>query len=149
MLAVHGYRALGIDRSQVMIDLCRSRVSAGSFEKADVLNYTLTAHQHFDAIFAIFVTFALSHDRYARLLASFSTWLSPKGRLYLGTIEADDYPTEQSHFDTDSLYASGMDNDFMGKKVKISLLSKKGWESFLQQEGIQILAATTRSFAPH
>lgn len=144
MLAAGGFRVFGIDRSAVMVDLCRAQVPGATFEQVDMLTYT--PNSRFDAIFAIFCTFALSREQIADLISKFSQWLSPSGTLYLGTIAADDYPTKPSHYDSDGLYASGIDNNFMGKTVTISLLSKQGWQVFLEEEGLQITETTTRTF---
>ena len=145
-LAAHGYRVTGIDRSKVMIDLCRTQVPGATFEQVDMLDYD--PGTKFGAIFAVFCTFALSRAQTVELLRKLSQWLLPKGKLYIVTIAADDYPTEPSHYDTDGLYASGMDNEFMGQTVTISLLSKQGWETFLGKEGLQILETTTHEFDP-
>ena len=145
-LAANGYRVMGIDRSKVMIDLCRMQVPEASFEQVDMLDYDPMSK--FGAIFAIFCTFALSRPQTVDLLRKLSQWLSPQGKLYIGTIVADDYPTEPSHYDTDGLYASGMDNQFMSQTVTISLLSKQGWETFLREQGLQILETSSREFQP-
>ncbi|MCJ1324840.1 hypothetical protein MMC10_001502 [Thelotrema lepadinum] len=143
-LAAQGYRVYGIDRSQAMIDLCRAQVPSGSFEKADMLTYS--PKMQFDAIFGVFVFFALSRRQLSETLFKFSRWLKPGGTLCLGVIAADGYAAEPCNFDSDGLFASDVDNEFLGEKVKISLVTRKGWKIFLEQGGFEIVETATYTF---
>ncbi|MCJ1225563.1 hypothetical protein MMC12_002212 [Toensbergia leucococca] len=140
-LAASGHRVFGIDISQVMIDLSRRQVPSGSFEKADMLEYIPNAK--FDVIFAIFSFFSFSRQQLCEMLSNFSEWLLPNGLLFLGTIAADDYPTNPSNYDSDGLCASGLDNKFMGHTFKISLFTKQGWSMALERAGFEIMDTET------
>ena len=146
MLAASGLRVLGIDRSKVMIDLCRVQVPNASFEQVDMLSYDPPSR--FDAIFPILSLFALSRQQMTDLLLKFSQWLRPQGKLYIAIVAAEDDPNAASHYDSDGLYAGGINNEFMGETVKIALLSKEGWRVFLEQAGFRISSTSEHDFVP-
>ena len=147
-LASRGYRVHGIDRSQVMVDLCRAQVPGpnASFERQDMLAYA--PEKKFDAVFAVFCLYALSRRQTADLLTRCAGWLAARGMLFLATIPAEEYPVDPSCFDADGLYASGVDNVFMGQTVKIALLTRRGWETLLDAAGFEVADSMTRDFVP-
>ncbi|KAI4134401.1 MAG: hypothetical protein LQ347_001559 [Umbilicaria vellea] len=146
ILAANGHRVLGIDRSQVMIDLSRRQVPTGTFEKADMLEHTPAVP--LDALFAVFSLFALSRRQTIQMLSNFSQWLRPRGLLFLGTVAADGYPISAADYDPDGLCASGMESKFMGHMVTVTLFTKEGWKVLLEAAGFEITSAETALFTP-
>ena len=146
------FRVHGIDRSKVMIDLSREQVPQATFERVDMMTYS--PGERFDAIFAIFVFFALSRPQYLDLLSNFSQWLKPNGVLYLGALAAEDYdpdpefPIEKSQWDSDGMFVSGVEHKFMGDQVQISMLSRAGWALSLDQTGFEVIKARGGDLVP-
>ncbi|KAL9117988.1 MAG: hypothetical protein Q9187_005469 [Circinaria calcarea] len=146
MVTASGRRLHGIDFSPVMIELSRKQVPLGSFQQVNMLEYT--PREPFDAAFTIFSIFPLSREEIITVAAKWAEWIVPGGFLFIGTIAADDVPTEPSMFDADGQCARGVESRFMGKITEVVLYTRHGWKTLLEQVGFEIVRATMTLFEP-
>ncbi|MCJ1324913.1 hypothetical protein MMC10_001575 [Thelotrema lepadinum] len=99
-------------------------------------------------------TDTLPRQQYYELLSNFWQWLKPHGALYLGTLAAEDYdadpefPIEKSQWDSDGQFVSGVEHKFMGDRVQISMLSRKGWTLAFDQAGFEVMTARGGDLVP-
>ena len=152
ILAAANHRVHGIDRSQVMVDLARKQIPSATFELADMLAYSPA--NPYDAVFAIFVFFALTRRQHGELLARIADWLKPGALVHINALAADDYdsdpkfPIEEAQWDGDGLFVSGVEHKFMGDVVQIAMLTTKGWELELDRVGLEVVEARKATFEP-
>ncbi|XHF98643.1 hypothetical protein AWENTII_002189 [Aspergillus wentii] len=82
-MARAGHKVTGIDISQQMLGIAERQVSSSGleaeFEKTDMTKYTPADGTRFDAIFAIFSLFNISHAQTMEMLGKFREWLKPGG----------------------------------------------------------------------
>ena len=146
MVATSGRQLHGIDFSPVMIDLSRKQVPEGTFETVNMLDYNPSIA--FDAAFSIFSTFQLTRDEMYAMAVKWSEWIKPNGSIFIGTMVAEDFPTEPHMFDPDGLCARGIEHTFMGSSIGNHLYTRGGWDTLLRQAGFEIVHTETSWFQP-
>jgi SAM-dependent methyltransferase len=85
------HRGVGVDISQVQIELARANVPRAQLLQADAIELDFPAGT-FDAVVAFYVLDHLPRDEHALLLANLHGWLKPGGFL-LFSIESEDETT--------------------------------------------------------
>lgn len=144
MIADSGRQLFGIDFSPVMIELSRKQVPSGSFELVNMLDYKPV--RSYDAAFAIFSLFHFTRDEMTAMAAKWSRWIVPNGFIFIGTMVAEDFPTEPSMFDADGQCARGIEHTFMGKRIGNLLYTKHGWKTLLESVGFEVVETETSNF---
>ncbi len=149
MVAGSGRRVHGIDRSETMVELSRSQVPSGTFEKADMLTYG-PEDASFSGIIAMLSLFELNRAELESVAGNFHRWLQPGGYLLIGMIGADDRAKDVTAemWDADGLFASGIPTTFMGRLNIKNLFTKKGWNALIEGAGLKVLSAEVDVFKP-
>ncbi len=149
MVAGSGRRVHGIDRSETMVELSRSQVPSGTFEKADMLTYG-PEDASFSGIIAMLSLFELNRAELESVAGNFHRWLQPGGYLLIGMIGADDRAKDvkAEMWDADGLFASGIPTTFMGRLNIKNIFTKKGWNALLEGAGLKVLSAEVDVFKP-
>ncbi|KAK2751066.1 hypothetical protein FQN57_000141 [Myotisia sp. PD_48] len=144
-LTAAGCEVTGIDLSNKMVELCRKRYP-GTFIKADMTRYY--PEQKFDAIFAVFSLFHVSHRQCYSLLFKFSEWLRQDGLLFIGTIYSDDLVSRGLVPDENGIMDL-LDLRFMHRNVPLTTLPFPVWTSYLTAAGFRDIQSQSRDFKPH
>jgi predicted TPR repeat methyltransferase len=103
----------GFDVSQAKVNIYRKQMTKGKFFKADMTEFQ--PHQQFDAIFAIFSLFQMSHRSIYSMAFKFASWPRPDGLLIQGTISSDDFKIDQAHYGSSGEYIDEIEVPFMGR----------------------------------
>ena len=77
----------------------------------------------------------------------FFQWMQPGSLLLIGVSGAEDWEIKQEQFDADGLFASGVENTFMGHRSFMTLFTKAGWRRLLESAGFQIVHTDMDVFA--
>ena len=136
-LALAGHQVFGIDISQTMIDLARQQVATGEFIKVDMRDYQPSGT--FDAVFAVFSLFHLSHCDTYSMMFKFCEWLKPGGLLIIGTSPGTGTgsgKTGRGHLDR--ICMQQVDIPFMGSSFVGSLYTTEGWRWLFESAGFSI-----------
>ena len=88
MVAGSGRIISGIDLSQIMVDLSSKQVPSGSFERFNMLDYTLGEPR--DGVVAMLSLFELTRQEITSMSYKWFDWLRPGGYLLLGVFGAED-----------------------------------------------------------
>lgn len=150
-LAEAGHHVTGVDFSPEMISLAGKAVPTGSFELADMREYEPPDGAKFDAVLDILSLFVLNRQEIETLIGRQASWLKPGGILCIGTIAAEELPTEkvQGRFEDDGLCASKIPWRFLGEDVTIAaLFTRSGWRHVLGNAGLEILHTESAMFTP-
>ncbi|CAD6439433.1 61f8a688-db2b-4d4e-b25b-16ad6f8d53af [Sclerotinia trifoliorum] len=151
-MAAHGHNVHGFDLSSAMVDLSVKHVPTGSFEQANMLEYTPRFQNNtpdIDVIFSIFSLFCLSREEMTTMASKMFNWLKPNGLLCIGTICAEDFKTTPSMYDTDGLCATNVEMMFMGSRCSsMTAFTKQGWKSVIETAGFEIIHTKSNLFVP-
>jgi len=137
MVVSSGRKLHGIDFSPVMVELSKKQVPRGTFEVINMLEFEPAAP--FDGAFAVFSLFHLSREEMTEVAEKWSRWIKPGGYIFIGTMVAEDFPTEPYMFDEDGQCARDIEHTFMGKQTSNLLYTKDGWERLLQKVGFEVV----------
>lgn len=150
-MAAHGHNVHGLDLSGAMVELSRKRVPAGSFEQANMLEYTPRFRDNtpdIDVIFAIFSLFCLSRKDMATTASKMFSWLKPNGLLCIGTICAEDFVTKPI-FDADGMFSSQVEMTFMGSRCSdMKAFTRQGWKDVIEAAGFELTYTNSDLFTP-
>ncbi|MCJ1445850.1 MAG: hypothetical protein MMC23_006355 [Stictis urceolatum] len=139
-----GRTVYGIDYSPVMVDLCRSRVPEGTYEKVDVLDFQ--PERRFDAAFAVFSLLNLTHEQMEIVMAKVhDEWLAPDGLLLVGTMTPEHFFENTNSNDTGARFVESM---FMGTLTRILLYTEQGWKKLLEGAGFKVENSNSHNFQP-
>ncbi|ESZ95229.1 hypothetical protein SBOR_4389 [Sclerotinia borealis F-4128] len=139
-LVVNSGRKLhGIDFSPVMIELSKRQVPGGTFELANILEFSPESQSQFQGAFATFSLFHFSREEMDVAARKLSQWIAPGGYIFIGTMVAEDFPTESQMFDEDGECARGIEHTFMGKRIGNLMYTKKGWVNLLRKFGFEVV----------
>lgn len=83
-IVASGGQLHGIDQSEGMLDICRQRVPAATFEVADMLQYSVPDSKY-NGVVASLSLFELSKQETAAMMQKWYSWLRPGGLLLIGT----------------------------------------------------------------
>ena len=145
-LAGKGHQVTGIDMAPTMIELSRKAVPSGQFEVANMHEYK--PKERMDAVWNIFSLFPLSREELETMSRKWADWLVPGGILCIGAVAADSVNADDGSYDEDGLCARGLCFQFMGEKVELSLMTKKGWTLLLEKAGFEVLQTEENWFVP-
>ncbi|CCD53711.1 similar to type 11 methyltransferase [Botrytis cinerea T4] len=134
-----GRKLYGIDFSPVMIELSRRQVPGGTFKLTNMLEFSPESPSQFQGAFAIFSLFHFSREEMDVAAERMSGWIAPGGYIFIGTMVAEDFPTEPHMFDEDGECARGIEHTFMGKRIGNLLYTRKGWENLLRKVGFEVV----------
>ncbi|MCJ1474038.1 hypothetical protein MMC13_002696 [Lambiella insularis] len=143
MIAASGRQLHGIDFSSTMIALSRQQVPGGVFEEVDMFDFS--PRTPFDAAFAMFSLFNITHEELNTMVAKCFDWVVPNGYFFVGTIAAEDFSTERC---VSEEVPKRVEYQFMGRKVATLLYSKEGWRALLQHAGFEVITTKTIPFQP-
>ena len=144
-LAEAGHDVTGIDISQKMLDIASRQVN-GEFTKTNMTKYR--PRKKFDAIFAIFSLFNISHRQIYSMIFKFCEWLHPGGRLILATIPSNILFQDQSLYDHSGEWVDRKPMYFMGHDFCGSASTTQGWQKLLSQAGFLIETEFSEQFCP-
>ncbi|RDA86587.1 hypothetical protein CP532_5982 [Ophiocordyceps camponoti-leonardi (nom. inval.)] len=145
--AEKGCAVTGIDVSQVMVDLCRSRIK-GTFIKADMTAFE--PEGKFDVVLAMFSMLQMPYSTVLSMVYRLASFLQPDGLLCLGTLTAEFVQStidDQNH-DSSAEYIEGVLVHFMGKTVPLTALSEATWLRIVKQTGLSIKSTEHSSVQP-
>ncbi|MFD7081547.1 class I SAM-dependent methyltransferase [Streptomyces sp. NPDC059918] len=132
VLARASFAVTGIDVSEHMVGLARSRVPQARFEQADVRTYA-PAEGGFDAVCSFFPLLVMSQQEVAAALRRMASWVAPGGYLVLATVPGD---------------ISDLDIVWMGHEVTVSSLSPAEHLRLLGAAGLEVLEHHIAPFRP-
>ncbi|KAG4025907.1 hypothetical protein MFRU_048g00190 [Monilinia fructicola] len=142
-----GRRLHGIDFSPGMISLARTNVPGGTFELANMLDYTPS--EEYDGAFAIFSLFHFTREEMKGLVGRLRGWVKEGGGLFIGTVLAEDMVgTREEMYDDERLSAQNVPHKFMGQVGEYLMYTRKGWEKLLGDNGFEILKTERVDFLP-
>ena len=145
-IADSGRHYHGIDIAEGMISLSRKAAPSGTFEVADMLDYTTTST--YDGVIGSLSLFELSRQETVKMSHKWSQWLKPGGLLLINTMAAEDcHQVKAENYDADGECASVVWT-FMGNKLKITLFTKAGWKSMLETARLEIVHTEEDLFKP-
>lgn len=142
-----GFKLHGIDISSTMVDIAQAQVPGASFEVCDALKYQPPAGALFDGIFALLSHFWMSEEDVATLITNCQTWLKPGGSLFIGTVVADDLVNED-RIDPQCRFVAGIPFTFMGETFDQTYFTRKGWDEFLSDAGLEQVNTSMVPFQP-
>ena len=146
-IADSGRHIHGIDMSDGMASLSRKAVPSGTFEVANMLDYTPSVS--YDGVVASLSIFELSRQETIMMSQKWFQWLKPGGLLLISTFDTDDCPQVKSrNYDADGQCATKVEWGFMGNNVVITLFTKTGWKGLLEQAGFRIVHTEKDLFTP-
>lgn len=131
-----GHKIHGIDVSQEMVNIASAQVPGGHFEKADMMQFK--PKSQYDAVFAIFSLFQLSHSQTYSMMFRYSEWLKKGGMLILGTIPSTSLIHDESLYDASGKVVRHAEMVFMGQKVYGTLYTKDGWRELFRSAGFEV-----------
>ena len=146
MIAESGRQVHGIDLSQTMVELSSKQVPTGSFEKANMLDYTPA--ERMDGVIASLSMFELTREQITSMAQKWFLWLRPNGYLLICMFGADDFKTPLERYDSDGLFARDIPFTFMNHQVFMNLFTKAGWNNMLKEEGFDVVYTETDIFTP-
>ena len=146
-IAESGRHVHGIDMSAGMVSLSRKAVPRGSFEIANMLEYTPSVS--YDGVVASLSIFELSRQELTSMAQKWSQWLKPGGLLLISTFPAEVCSqVKAGNYDADGECANMVEWRFMGNTVLITLLTRAGWKALLEKTGFEIVHAEEDLFTP-
>lgn len=89
-LLAERFEVVGVDISEVQLELARKNVPGAAFVRGDLSDLELP-DESFDGIAAFYSISHVPRDEHARLFARIAGWLKPGG-LFLATLGADESP---------------------------------------------------------
>ncbi|RDA93443.1 hypothetical protein CP533_2658 [Ophiocordyceps camponoti-saundersi (nom. inval.)] len=145
--AEKGCAVTGVDISQVMVDLCRSKIK-GTFIKADMT--TFEPEGKFDVVLAIFSMLQMPYSSVWSMVYRLASFLRPDGLLCLGTLTAEFVRSAVDHHVKDSSedYIEEVYVQFMGKTEPITALSEAAWLRIVKQAGLSIISTEHDAVQP-
>ncbi|KAL6721845.1 hypothetical protein ACLMJK_000950 [Lecanora helva] len=146
MIAESGRRVSGIDFSKTMVELSSQQVQTGSFEQANMLDYTPV--DALDGVVAAFSLFELTREEITLMSHKWFEWLRPGGFLLIGTIGAEDCDTPPESYDPDGQFARDVQFTFMDQRVSMGLFTRAGWVAMLNEVGFKIIRTEIELFVP-
>ncbi|KAL8791129.1 MAG: hypothetical protein Q9195_006026 [Heterodermia aff. obscurata] len=145
-LAREGHKITGIDITPSMIELSRAAVPDGDFEVADMLVYE--PKEQLDAVFNVLSLFALSRQELEIMTQKWAKWVVADGFLCIVALAAESCHPAQEFYNADGLSAEGIEFQFMGNTVQLTLMTKEGWRVVLERAGFDILHTEEHLFVP-
>lgn len=146
-IAEQGHHVRGIDIASSMIELSRKAVPSGTFEVANMLEYT--PKEPMDVILNVMSLFAFSREELEGSMSlKWADWLVPVGLLCIGTIALDSFQPPKKLYDADRLCARKIPGRFMGRLIEVDLMAKKFWFGLLENVGFEILHTEDDFFEP-
>ena len=146
-IADSGRHVHGIDMADGMVSLSRKAVPSGTFEVANMLEYTSSAS--YDGVVVSLSIFELSPQEITTMSHKWSQWLKPGGLLLITTFDADDCPqAKPENYDADGQCATKVEWGFMGNNVSITLFTKAGWKALLEKAGFEVVHTEKDLFIP-
>lgn len=134
-----GRKLHGIDFSPVMIELSKRQVPGGTFELINMLEFSPETPFQFQGALVIFSLFHLSRGEMNIAAGKWSQWIAPGGYIFIGTMLAEDFPTEPWMFDDDGECARGIEHTFMGKRIGNLLYTRNGWVNLLRKVRFEVV----------
>jgi SAM-dependent methyltransferase len=149
-LAAAGHSVIGIDISDVMVNLSQKAVPEGRFEVADMLTYEPPEGVQLNVVLTMLSLFALKRKDIEAVAARCKHWLPVDGVWCIGTVAAEDCQPEVrgKGYDEDGRCARDIDFRFMGSDIKLDLMTKIGWVKLLQENGFEIIDTMSDLFVP-
>jgi ubiquinone/menaquinone biosynthesis C-methylase UbiE len=123
---------LGVDVSEVMLEMARAQVPAAEFLHADIRDLQADLGP-FDAVTSFFSLLMLSRAEIGAVLRRVAGWLSPGGLFVLGTV----------NFDGDSVPV-----EFLGMPVTVSGYPAPEFKVVLEAAGLSVESIATVDFTP-
>ena len=146
-IAQQGHHVRGIDIAPSMIELSRKAVPSGTFEVANMLEYT--PNEPVDVILSVLSLFGLSREELeGSMSAKWADWLVPGGLLCIVTIALDSIQPSKELYDPDRLCARKIPERFMGRVIEVDLMAKEFWIGLLENVGFEILHTEDDFFEP-
>ena len=137
-IAESGRHVHGIDMSSGMVSLSRKAVPSGTFEVANMLDYTPTVS--YDGVVASLSIFELTREELTTMAHKWCQWLKPGGLLLINTFDAEDCEQAKAeNYDADGKCANKVEWRFMGNNVLITLFTKAGWDVLLETAGFELV----------
>lgn len=133
-LSSAGNKVHCIDASEPPVSTGSSETANPSFERANVKGYS--PKTSFDAIVAIFSLYHLTRAETYTQLFKFSEWLRPGGQLVLATTVIDSLNVGDQCQDCVDECMRCYPVTCMGKQLKATVFSKKGWASMCSKAGL-------------
>ena len=146
-IAESGRHVHGIDMSPGMVSLSRKAVPSGSFEVANMLDYTPTVS--YDGAVASLSIFELTRQEIDTMAHKWCQWLKPGGLLLINTFGAEDCAQAKAeNYDADGECTNKVEWKFMSNNVLITLFTKAGWKVLLEKAGFGIVHTEEDQFTP-
>jgi cyclopropane fatty-acyl-phospholipid synthase-like methyltransferase len=130
---VQDHRVSGIDISARQIELARSNVPDGEFEKADMAEVSFPPAT-FDAIVAFYAIEHVRREQHATLLGRFGSWLKEGGYL-LFTTESEEWADEVGDWLGAPMYFSQYDPDTTAQLLRTAGFELVSTDTERQLEG--------------
>ncbi|KAI9649901.1 hypothetical protein NHQ30_002485 [Ciborinia camelliae] len=134
-----GRKLHGIDFSPIMVELSKRQVPGGTFELTNMLELSPASPYPFQGAFAIFSLFHFTREEMDKVAGKWAQWIAPGGYLFIGTMVAEDFPTEPQMFDEDGECARGIEHTFMGKRIGNLMYTRQGWVNLLRKVGFEVV----------
>lgn len=131
-LSSAGNKVHCIDASEPPVSTGSNEIVNPSFERANVKDYS--PKTSFDAIVAIFSLYQLTRAETYTQLFKFSEWLRPGGQLVLATTVIDSLSVGDQDCVDECMRCYPV--TCMGKHLKATVFSKKGWASMCSKAGL-------------
>lgn len=144
-----GHSITGIDYSNAMVQRCREAVPNGHFEVADMTLWEPPHGRRFDAVLNILSLFALNRGGIEAMAPRWNRWLPVGGLLCIATVAGEALkPATGEGVDEDGRCVRGIPWRFLGMHIKLTLLTRLGWETLLEESGFEVVRIVTDTFVP-
>ena len=148
MVAKSGRHIHGVDIAPGMVEICCKQVPEGSFEVANMLEFTPKTRYH--GIIASLSIFELTREQITTMTQKWSSWLEPGGFLFITTFAAEDCTKQvkSEMYDSDRECARDVKWPFMNQINAITLFTRSGWTALLGRAGFDIYHTEDDLFEP-
>ena len=143
--------------SEGMVEICRSRVPAGTFEVANMLDWEPPPDDSeragegkgtYDGIVASLSIFELSKVQIEGMIGKWSRWLKPSGYLFIATCDPEEWGVEAEMYDEDGC-VEGARAMFLDHVVANTLFTGDGWRRVLKGKGgFEVVKTVGEEFKP-
>ncbi|KAI9685157.1 MAG: hypothetical protein M1822_004744 [Bathelium mastoideum] len=146
MVAAQGHKVTGIDISPSMVELSRKAVPGGTFEVADMLEYTPA--EKMDVVLSILSLFPLSRKDMEAMSPKWADWLLPGGILCICTMDPEEFNPNATMYDEDRMCVNRIPFLFMGDRNEMTLMTRAGWKNMLELAGFELVGTEMNYFEP-